>query len=459
MPTSTVGPVGAWTDGRGFRNAGAGELIPTWQQGQEAVNPYDIPRFLTQGYGLDSLVYSCITEKATSFAPLRAHIVRQAQGSAAVREHRMIQLLDDPNTEQDASEFQEQIATQFDGAANVYIHKVRVSADPARRERFAGFPVQELQAIRPDYVKIVPGATRAQDVFEVWIEGRRRDSIARRDMIHIHEPKIINDFYGLPKLAVLRREVSIDLEMSDFTLAFFRNAGVPMGLLSLKGRHKPEEVDEIKQRFRRSYNGWGGRAAAAVRTWWDLLVLNADEAHYEKMGAGLSELESDSARGHVESRICSVFGVPPVIVGARFAMGQGSAEQSREEAQHGFWSETMVPFSGRFASAWTKHLLPEFATRLDRRAHVEYDTTVVRALQEDRSRKLREAVRLINTGGVTVAEAFKTVGLPPPANSDFYVRSGNQVTVAADGVTVILDPNADSGETPANPDNPLEGAG
>lgn len=451
MATDTL-PVQAWTDGRGLpRNAGAGELIPTWQRGLEAVNPYDIPRYLVDGYAKNSLIYSCITEKATSFAPLLAQLVRPGQASAPIRDHRMIQLLDDPNVEQDSVEFQEQIATYFDAAGNVYVHKVRVSADAARRERFAGFPVQELQAIRPDYVRIVPGANRALDIFEVVIEGRVRDRIPRRDIIHIHEPKITNDFYGMPKLATLVREGSIDLQMSDFELAFFRNAGVPMGLLNVKGRMKQGEADEVKTKFRQAYNG--------VKRWFDLLVLNADEANYQQLGMKQSDMEMEGTRGHVESRICSVFGVPPVIVGARFAMAAGTAEQNREEAQHGFWSETMVPFAQRFASAWTKHLLPEFATTRDRRAYVEYDTTVVRALQEDRSRKLREAVRMVNTGAFTVNQALTIVGLPTIASGDFYVRTGNQVTVDSDGQTIILNP-AGSGEevTLPNPDDPLEGA-
>lgn len=450
MPTSTVGPVADWTNGRGF-NAGAGDLIPTWQQGMEQVNPYDLAKFILDGYAKNSLVYSCVTEKATSFAPLKPQIIRPSAQGAPVRDHRMLDLLEDPNPEQDSAEFLEQAATWYDVAGNVYIHAAPQSADLRRRNRFATSPVQELQAIRPDYVRIVPGAHRALDVFEVVIEGVVRQRIPRSQMIHIHEPKIANDFYGLPKLATIVREVSIDLLMADFELAFYRNAGVPMGMLQVKGRMKREDADEVKDRFRKAYNG--------VKKWFDLLVLNADEATYTQMGSKQSDMEQDGTRGHVESRICSVFGVPPVIVGARFAMAQGVAELNRENAQHGFWSETMVPFAGRFASAWTKHLLPEFATTRDRKAYVEYDTTVVRALQEDRSRKLREAVRLVNTGGFTVNGALELVGLPKQENGDFFVRTGNQVTVAADGKTIILNPSGGDGSQDANPDNPLEGAG
>ena len=437
--------VDSWRAGRsrwlGARNA---SLIPTWQEGAEAANPSDVARFARDGYEKNSLIYSCIKEKATSFGALHPQVVR-ADGSVR-RDHRMVDLLRDPNPHQDGQEFAEELATQFDAAGNCYVWKVAVSDDPARRRALASWPVQELRTIRPDLVTIVPGATTARDVYVVKVDGRERARIPRSQMIHIREPNLTNDFYGLPKIALLVREGAVDLSMSDFELAFFRNAGVPMGLLSINGRVTPEEVTATKKRFRDAYNG--------VKRWFDLLVLNSDKASYTPMGLPQNQMEMDSTRYHVESRICSVFGVPGVIVGARYALQGGGTTTTYEDAEHAFWAETMVPFSMRFARAWKKFLLPEFATTRDEKADVTYDFTVVRALQEDRSRKLREVTRLVLTGGFTVNQALTTVGMDPVAGGDFYIRNGNQVVVGLDGT---ITPMAGGGAGP-NLDNPLEGA-
>ena len=118
----------------------------------------------------------------------------------------------------------------------------------------------------------------------------------------------------------------------------------------------------------------------------------------------------------------------------------------------------MVPFTLRFARAYTAHLLPEFALIADSGAKITYDFTSVRALQEDRSRKLREVVRLVITGGFTVNQALTTVGLPALDNADFYVRNGNHVVVSLDGeITPMTEPKDTSEQTP-NENNPLEGA-
>lgn len=423
------------------RDAG---LIPTWQIGQEQSQPNDVRRYVTEGYGKNSLLFSCIAEKATSFAALHAQVER-ADGSIASR-HRLAQLLADPNTHQDGQDFAELLMTQYEAAGNAYIRKVRVSPSAERRREFTTFPVQELELIRPDYVSIQPGATRDRDVFVVTVGGQERERIPRSDMIHVHEPLALNDFYGEPKISRLQREASIDLQMSDFELAFFRNAGVPMGLLSVKGAVTEEQTAQIKHRFRSAFNG--------VRKWFELLVLNADISTYTPMGLKQNEMEMDSTRFHVESRICSVFGVPGIIVGARFAM-EGGQKSSYEDAEHSFWAETMVPASLRFARAWTKFLLPEFAVGADRGGRVTYDFTVVRALQEDRSRKLREVVRLVLTGGFTVNQALSLCGLPSQVGGDFYVRNGNQVVVGLDG-TITPMAGDGSGGGP-NLDNPLEG--
>lgn len=429
-----------------YQKASAGELIPTWQQGQAQLPPNDLLSFATHGYSKDGLIYSCIKEKATSFAPLMP-LIERADGTH-IKRHRVLDLLGKPNYYQEGTEFAEVMATQYEAAGNVYIQKVRNSSDEGLRRERQGWPIQELSLIRPDYVSIEPGSTRESDVFVVTIGGTVRQRLRRADVLHIHEPNLINDFYGLSKIALITREASTDLEMSDFELAFFRNAGVPMGLLYVKGRYTEDQTRETKSRFKASFNG--------AKKWWDLLVLNSDEAKYEQLAIDQSHMEMKSTRDHIETRICSVFGVPPVIVGARVAMAGGGTMFTYEDAEHSFWAETMVPFATRFARAFTQHLLDEFALIADTGAKITYDFTSVRALQEDRSRKLREVVRLVITGGFTVDGALVAVGLPATGTGDFYIRNANQVVVSESGEITPMQ------ETPAvntpNENNPLEGA-
>lgn len=441
---------------RGLRaRALAGEVIPSWQVGQEQLNPQDVKNFVDEGYAKNSLIFACVREKASALAPLRVRVVRPGpEGSMnEVKRHRMVQLIDSPNPWQSRAEFHEMLSTHLDTAGNAYILKVRQSSNRDRRAQFAGYPVQELQLLRPDYVSIEPGTSREQDTFVVKVEGQVRARIPRRDIIHIKTPNPTNDFYGLSPISLLVREGNIDLSMSDFEYAFFTNAGIPAGVLSVKGAFTREQGEEVKNRFTAAYNG--------VKKWFSLFVVNADVASYNQLGLPQSQMEMDGTRFHVETRICAVFGVPPRLVNARAAMFATTGLNTQADAQFAFWSETMMPLGERIAAAYKHSLLPEFGTSADAQAEVSFDYSVVRALQEDRSLKLREVVRLVLTGTFTKAEALELVGLPAFPNSDFYLRNLNQIEVKRlpDGSLEYSDPPPTPiNEDAPNADNPLEGS-
>lgn len=432
----------------------AGEVIPSWQVGQEQPNPQDVKNFVEEGYAKNSLIFACIREKATALAPLRVRLLRPGEDDSLneVKSHPMVRLLDNPNTFQSRAEFHELLSTHLDTAGNAYIYKVRVSENVERRRKFRGYPVQELQLVRPDYVTVKPGATREKDMFLVTVEGRQRAAIARRDMIHIKTPHPTNDFYGLSPIALLVREGNIDLSMSDFEYAFFQNAGIPAGILSVKGTFTREQGEEVKSRFKDAYNG--------VKRWFSLFVVNADVAKYDQLGLPQSQMEMDGTRFHVETRICAVFGVPPRLVNARAAMFATTGLNTQADAQFAFWSETMMPLGERIAAAYRSALLPEFGTSEDEDAEVSFDYSVVRALQEDRSLKLREVVRMTLTGVFTKNEALELVGLPGVPGGDFFLRQLSQIEVrqADDGTLVYSEPPPVPAKQTKNPDNPLEGS-
>lgn len=436
--------------------ARAGEVIPSWQVGQDQQNPQDVRNFVEQGYAKNSLIFACVREKATALAPLRVRVLLPGEDDSLneAKGHSMVRLIDSPNTFQSRAEFHELLSTHLDTAGNAYIAKVRLSQNRDRRRQFAGFPVHELQLLRPDYVSIRPGAVREQDVFVVTVEGRIRAELPRADVIHIKTPHPTNDFYGLSPISLLVREGNIDLSMSDFEYAFFQNAGIPAGVLSVKGAFTREQGEDVKSRFAAAYNG--------VKKWFSLFVVNADVASYNQLGLPQNQMEMDGTRFHVETRICAVFGVPPRLVNARAAMFATTGLNTQADAQFAFWSETMMPLGERIAAAYHSALLPEFANSADRDAEVGFDYSVVRALQEDRSLKLREATRLFLTGGFTQNQALQSAGLPGLPNGDFYLRNLNQIEVRRlpNGSLEYADPPPTPvrSEPGKNPDNPLEGS-
>jgi len=289
-------------------------------------------------------------------------------------------------------------------------------------DRNAGFRnVKELQLIRPDYVTIKPGQRREDDIFEVSISGQVKARLPRRDVMHWRTRNLTNDFYGLSPIALLVYEGNVDAEMTKFDWAFFRNAGVPMGILKTAKKPTPDEAKELKGAFRRMFNG--------MRKWFEVMILPAEGADYQQLGLPIKDMEMPGTRAHVESRICSVFGVPPILVGARVGLeaAGGLTTTSIAGSQFSFWSETMSPLARSWASRMTQELFSEYRTPQQRGAVLGLDLSRVKALQEDNSDRLKVADTLIRNGGFTVNEALAQVGLPAIDGADFYVRALNQV--------------------------------
>lgn len=380
-------------------------LTPTWQIGQ-AQNNDRVANFIEHGYAENSLIYACVQRIATDFSALPPqHLRKTSVGTEVVPSSPIIDLLNNPSETMDGIEFREALMVHHRVGGNVYIQKVRGR----------GRAVIGLELLRPDYVRIIPGARRADDVFEVRIGGRVVAQLPRADVIHIKTPNPSNDFYGLSPIALLVREGTIDLHMSDFELAFYRNAGVPFGLLKTKTRLSPQGVTDAASAFRRAFNG--------LRNWFNLIVIAADEAEYQQLGIAQSDMEMSSTRLQAESRITAVYGIPPVLVGARVGL-ENSPWSNTEFAWRFYWANTMTALSRAIASALNRELVPEFATSAGQ--SIAFDLSGVEALQDDNVAKLGAVAQLYGTGGWTQNEAMRLVGFDPMPGGDFYVRNISQ---------------------------------
>ena len=352
---------------------------------------------------------SCVREVATAFASLPPVI--EMPDATAVADHRALELLAAPNAAQDYFEFSELEVTQYLSLGNVYIEKVRGITPYSRSMGRATYPVKELGLLKPEYVRIKPGATRLDDRFEVWIEGRMRRSLPRADVIHLRTPDLVNDFYGLPPPAQLAAEGIIDSSMNSMHVALYRNAGIPFGVLTVNRKRTASEMDEIKSRFR--------QALGRVQQWFELLVINAEEAKYEAMALGPKDMEQVNTRDVVETRICMVYGVPPIIVGANVGL-KNNRYSNFSQAQASLYGETVIPLSKRIAAALNRELVVEFATQATAKAALRFEVKQVRALREVELAALETASAVYASGLMSDHDALRAAGFPAPQGEPRY---------------------------------------
>lgn len=365
-----------------------GATVPTWQQGTPQYQKESYYRYALEGYSRNEIVFACIEELATSAAEPRMQALDAKR--EPIESHPILDLLDRPNPFLDRFQFWATVIMHLSISGNAYIEKVRSAAGQ----------VKELWLLRPDRMFIIPDERRFVGGYEYRIaeQVKRLDA---DDVIHIRTRNPLDDYYGLPPLAVAAGRVDTDNAMRAFTGAFFRNAGVPAGMLTISKQVKESERQIIKDRFRNEAGGAAG--------WHSLMVLDNTEATFTAMGQPLGE------RGLVlpeldeisETRIAMAFGVPQELIGARLSMrGQRSAAR---EARAGFWDETLVPLYQMLCEPLNVGLVPEFSG-VDR---VEFDLSTVRALQEDEDAKSTRVLAQMAAGVISYQEARVDLGREP----------------------------------------------
>ena len=343
--------------------------------------------FAKEGYSKNEIVHACIRELATSAATPRYQVVAPSTEGGIIEIDRglLYDLMTVPNPYSDWYSFIERLVTFLMVAGNGYVLK----------ERSKGDEVSALYLLRPDRVTIVAGDYGAESY--VYTVGSKEYSIESRNMCHIALPNPAGDIYGLSPLQVLARNVNLDLNMTDFAKTYFQNAGVPSGLLKIKKRlSTQEEASTIRSRWRSQFGG--------VNNFHRVAILD-DDAEYQPMSNSPKDMALNDLHNLTESRICAVFGVPPILVGANVGL-QRSTFSNYREARLAFHSETLEPLVSRILRYFNRNLFDEYKGN----ETMSVDWSAMRAVLDDQAANTTRINSLFAGGLITLNEARGELG-------------------------------------------------
>ena len=372
--------------------------------------------FANEGYSKNEIVHACIRELATSAAAPRYYVSAPTSdgGATAIERGLLYDLVTKPNPYHDWYAFIEKLVTFLMVAGNAYVIK----------ERSRGDSVTALYLLRPDRVTIVAGDYGAESY--VYTVGNKEYGIEARDMCHLALPNPAGDLYGLSPLQVAARTVNLDLNMTDFAKVYFQNAGVPSGLLKLKKRlSSQEEASIIRSRWRSQFGG--------VNNFHRVAILDED-AEYQPMSNSPKDMSLDGLHNLTESRICAVFGVPPILVGANVGL-QRSTFSNYREARLAFHSETLEPMVSRILRYFNRNLFDEYGTN----ETLTVDWVAMRGVLDDQVATTTRLTALFAGGILTLNETREALGFDAVSDgalrripsSVFEVAEGQQAAPVA----------------------------
>ena len=382
-----------------------------------------------EAYAKNELVYSCITELATSApeAPLRVYR-RSSDGEEEIPTHPLRRLIARPNPYMTEFELWEITLIHLYLSGNAVWEKVRSRSGQ----------VVQLIPLRPDQVRIYPGTgERFIDRYGYVINGKEYP-IDPNDIVHFKLPNPRDgapagiQYFGMPPLRPAVRAIAADNEATDYVTAMLQNSAVPSTIIFTQERLDEERRNRFTKKWKQKV---GGRNRGEP-------VFMAQDAKVETLSHTLRDMEFPDLRTISESRICSVFGVPPILVGANVGL-QRSTFSNYEEARRSFWQETIGPLQRRLRDRIMLELMPEFTEDLETVAM--FDTSEVTALQESRNDRWTRANAAVQAGWATVNDARKEAGLDSVEGGDVFLR----------GLSLLPVPEGEE-PTPPPPEPPPE---
>lgn len=324
--------------------------------------PRDYAHLAREGFGRNAPAYRCVRMIAEAVAATPFAVFA---GSERVEDdHPLNRLLERPNPEQSGAALFEQLHGFVQTSGNGYLEAVRDDE---------GRPV-ELYALRPDRMRVIPGAKGWAEGYDYSVEGRSvrlmREGDGFRPVWHLKLFNPLDDWYGFSPLEAAAVAIDVHNAASGWNKALLDNAARPSGALvygaGSQERLSDQQFETLKAELSALYAGQhhAGRP----------LVLDGG-LEWKPMSLTPAEMDFIEGKHAAAREIAMAFGVPPQLLGIP---GEATYANYRE-ANVAFWRQTVVPLARRTAAGLTGWLGPWSSE-----ARIEVDLDMVPALASER---------------------------------------------------------------------------
>lgn len=345
---------------------------------------------------LNELVFACIAVKATAARDPRLIVQQQktSGGKTTYEEipgHPLRSLIMRPNSKMTEGDLTRSMIVSWDisNPRRFYAEK------EYKNSLLIGLHPLNPACMRPKYSQ-----GRRELIGYTWADGGDKREYSLDELLIRSAPA----WYDPPPLVAALGATESDTAQTNYVRSFFENGGVPPGILKYNLPLGDEKRDEIRDKWRTRYGNRFGRQH-------DIGVLDVN-VEWQETGATLDKLQSQTLRSVAESRICMVFGVPPLIVYAYVGLLRATYA-NLGEAWRGFWDATMSPTFKELRDFWTWGLLTEYEEESDirsERIRLSYDMSTVAALQEDMDAIGNRARQNFASGLISQNEARSVIG-------------------------------------------------
>jgi len=366
------------------------QVIALQSGGRARWTPRDYAALAREGYVKNAIVYRAVKLVAENVGGC-AFLVEE--GAETRDRHPLLDLIARPNPRQDGAQFLEAIATHLLLAGNAYVEAVAVEGAP-----------RELHVLRPDRMKLVPGADGWPEAYEYTVAGRTvrfEQAAPLPPILHLSLLHPLDDHYGLAPLEAAAVAVDTHNAAAAWNKALLDNAARPSGALVFAAAEgavlSDGQFERLKRELADEYQG----ARNAGRP-----LLLEGGLDWKPMSLSPKDMDFMEAKHTAAREIALAFGVPPQLLG----IPGDNTYSNYQEANRVFFRACVLPFANRIAAALGSWLAPAFGA-----VRVIADADQIDALASDRAALWS---RITDAPFLTLNEKRAVVGYGPLEGGD-----------------------------------------
>lgn len=324
-----------------------------------------------EGYKASTYVYACITKRARAVASVPWYVYEQNSDGTwdKVVNHPLELLIDKPNPFMSRSDFMERLIINLDLTGNSIFQKIQV-----RNTTIELFP------LGPDGIRPIPDDNEFIKAYEYQV-GSQKIQIPPDEILHAMYVDPSNVFWGLAPLQVAAKTVDTDSEALNWNKIALQNRAVTDGTFTFDQPLTRDQWQDARQQIREQHQG-----SQNARAPW---VLGGG-AKWQSMSLSPVDMDFIEGRKMTREEICTVFEVPPPIVGIL----DKANYSNMKEARRVFWLDTIIPLLENVKNILNRSINPEYGQGIE----IGFDLSNVEALQENFNEKIDGAQKLWSMG-------------------------------------------------------------
>lgn len=346
---SPVPPLPGAPDGLTAKGSATGKLIAVEQLGQPVWSPRDYGSFAREGFMQNAIVYRSVRMVAEAAASIPLLVY---EGGREVETHPLLDLLRQPSNDTTGTDLLEAWYGFLLVAGNAYIEAVALDGR-----------VRELHVLRPDRMKVLPGADGWPEGYEYTAAGRSvrfgdEPVPGVRPILHVRLFHPANDHYGMSPIEAAATAIDIHNTASNWNKALLDNSARPSGALvyaAANGQMTGEQFERLRSELETNFQG----AAQAGRP-----LLLEGGLDWKPLSLTPKDMDFIEAKNAAAREIALAIGVPPMLLG----IPGDNTYSNYQEATRVFWRQTVLPLVARTAKALSGWLEPAFLMAPDERA-------------------------------------------------------------------------------------------